>query len=422
MPVSGCGSFLVYFYGDRLMKYAVVLCDGMADYPVEELNGKTPMECAQKPNMDMLAAKGEAGMVRTVAQGLKPGSDVANLSVMGYDPSVYYSGRSPLEASSMGIKLADSDVAIRCNLVTLSAEGEYRDKTLLDYCAGDISTGEAAQLIDSVQKALGNDVFSFYPGISYRHCLVWKNGNVNCGFLTPPHDIPNKPVKEHLCGGQDAAPLIDLMVRSYDVLKDHPVNKKREAEGKAPANSIWLWGQGTRPKLDSFYDKFGLKGSVVSAVDLIRGIAKCADMESIEVEGATGYIDTCFERKTYAALGALARGQDLVYLHFEAPDECGHRHEVDNKIRSIEAIDSRCLSILIQGLKDIGGDYRIMILPDHPTPLSVRTHVSDPVPFLIYDSREMIKSGIKCFTENTVKETGLFIEKGHTLMGERFIL
>lgn len=404
------------------MKYAVVLCDGMADYPVEELDGRTPMECARKPFMDMLAANGEVGMVRTVAPGLKPGSDVANLSVMGYDPAVYYSGRSPLEAASMGIKLEDTDVAIRCNLVTLSEEDGYRNKTLLDYCAGDISTGEAAELIKAVQEALGNDTFSFYPGISYRHCLVWKNGNVGCGFLTPPHDIPNKPVADHLCGDPESACLIDLMMRSYDVLKDHPVNKQRIAEGKAPANSIWLWGQGTRPKLDSFYKKFGLKGSVVSAVDLIRGIAKCAEMESIEVEGATGYIDTCFERKTYAALGALARGQDFVYLHFEAPDECGHRHEVENKIKSIEAIDGRCLSILIEGLKAIGDDYRIMILPDHPTPLSVRTHVSDPVPFLIYDSREQIKSGVKTFTENTAKETGVFIEKGHTLMGDRFIL
>lgn len=403
------------------MKYIVVLCDGMADYPVNELGGKTPMECASKPNMDRLARCGVVGTVRTVAQGLKPGSDVANLSVMGYDPALYYSGRSPLEAASMGIELADTDVAIRCNLVTLSDEDEYRDKTMLDYCAGDISTAEARELILSVQQALGSEEFSFYPGISYRHCLVWHNGDVKCGTLTPPHDIPNKPIADHLCTAPAASGLISLMERSYDVLKDHPVNKKRIAEGKRPANSIWLWGQGTRPRLDSFYEKYGLKGSVVSAVDLIRGIAKCAGMESIEVEGATGYIDTCFERKTEAALDALRRGQDFVYLHFEAPDECGHRHEVENKIKSIEYIDSRCLAPLLDGLNAIGDAYRILLLPDHPTPICLQTHVSDPVPFLIYDSREQIKSGVDTFTEKTALETDIMVEKGDRLMGDLFI-
>ncbi len=333
-----------------MTKYVVVLCDGMADLPCPALSGHTPMELANKPTMDDLASLSEVGLVRTVAPGLKPGSDVANLSVMGYDPAVYYTGRSPLEAVNMGIELSPDDVAIRCNLVTLSDEENYEDKTMVDYCAGDISTAEAAELIRSVNEALGSDIYSFTPGVSYRHCLVWHGGTTEMGFLTPPHDISGKVVGEYLNTDPLAAGLIELMKKSVDVLKNHPVNLKRIAEGKRPATSIWLWGQGRKPQLDSFESKYGLKGAVVSAVDLIRGIGKCADMTVCEVEGATGYIDTCWEKKTAAALNALEDGCDLAYLHFEAPDECGHRAESENKIRSIELIDSLVLGNLVDGL------------------------------------------------------------------------
>ncbi|MBQ9994694.1 MAG: cofactor-independent phosphoglycerate mutase [Clostridia bacterium] len=398
------------------MKYAVILCDGMADLPTPELSGKTPMECAKKPNMDALAAKGEVGMVRTVAAGLKPGSDVANMSVMGYDPAIYHTGRSPLEAASMGLELADDDVAIRCNLVTLSEEEDYAAKTMVDYCAGDISTAEAAELIAAVQEALGSEVYEFNAGISYRHCLVWHGGKVACGDFTPPHDISGRVVGEYLNDNPDAAQLIGLMKRSVEVLTNHPVNKKRVAEGKRPANSIWLWGQGSRPKLDAFEEKFGLSATVISAVDLIRGIAKCASMNVVEVEGATGYIDTNFAGKTQAGIDALLGGSDLVYMHFEAPDECGHRHEVENKVRSIEMIDSLVLRPFMDALDAAGEDYRILILPDHPTPLVTMTHSGEPVPYLIYDSRAEKASGVDCWTEAQATATGVYMDIGHELM------
>lgn len=398
------------------MKYAVVLCDGMADYPVEALGGATPMEKAAKPVMDLLASRAEVGLVRTVAHGLKPGSDVANLSVMGYDPAIYYTGRSPLEAVSMGVQLADTDVALRCNLVTLSDEEDYSAKTMVDYCAGDISSAEAAELIAAVQQSFGGGEFDFYAGVSYRHCLVWHNGTTAVGELTPPHDISGRVVGEYLNRSEAASKLLELMKRSIEILKEHPVNLKRIAEGKRPATSIWLWGQGKRPSLDSFEQLYGVKGSAVSAVDLIQGIAKCAQMNVVKVDGATGYIDTCFEKKTEAALEEFKRGQDLVYLHFEAPDECGHRGEVENKIKSIEYIDSRVLAPLVRGLDEMGEDYRILVLPDHPTPLSTMTHASDPVPYLLYDSREDKSNGVDCFCEKAAAETGVFVEVGHTLM------
>lgn len=401
------------------MKYVVVLCDGMADYPVPELDGKTPMEVADKPNMDYFASHGEVGLVRTVADGLKPGSDVANLSVMGYDPAVYYSGRSPLEAASMGIDLAPTDVAVRCNLVTLSDEGDYSAKTMVDYCADDISTAEAAELIKAIQEALGNDEFTFYPGVSYRHCLVWHGGTTDIGTLTPPHDISGRVIGEYLDKDPVAAKLIEMMIKSVDILKDHPVNKARIAAGRKPATSIWLWGQGKKPQLDSFESKFGLKGSVVSAVDLIKGIGVCADMKVCEVEGATGYIDTCFNRKAQTAFEELESGQDFVYIHFEAPDECGHRHEVDNKVKAIELIDKEVLSYLREKMNKFD-NYKIMILPDHPTPLITKTHASDPVPYIIYEKVADKDNGIATVNENTAKETGNYIAEGHTLM-DRFL-
>lgn len=397
------------------MKYLVVLCDGMADTPNAALGGKTPMECAHKPNMDALAKNAEVGMCRTVAAGLKPGSDVANLSVMGYDPAVCYTGRSPLEAASIGVDLKPTDVALRCNTVTLSGEESYEDKTMADYCAGDISTEEAHKIIETVEKELGSDIYKFYGGVSYRHCLVVDNGTTDLGNMTPPHDISGRVIGEYLSKSENAAPLIDLMKRSYEILKNHPVNIERRKKGLHEANSIWLWGEGRRPQLENFKEKNGVSGCVVSAVDLLKGIGICAGMETPEVEGATGYIDTNFEGKTQAGIDAFKRGTDLVYLHFEAPDECGHRGEAQNKVKAIEMIDSRVLTKMLDYLNGCGDDYRILIMPDHPTPLETMTHSSAPVPFLIYDSRKK-ENGVSSFTEKNAAETGEFVEHGPDIM------
>lgn len=397
------------------MKYLVVLCDGMADTPNAALGGKTPMECAHKPNMDALAKNAEVGMCRTVAAGLKPGSDVANLSVMGYDPAVCYTGRSPLEAASIGVDLKPTDVALRCNTVTLSGEESYEDKTMVDYCAGDISTEEAHKIIETVEKELGSDIYKFYGGVSYRHCLVVDNGTTDLGNMTPPHDISGRVIGEYLSKSENAAPLIDLMKRSYEILKNHPVNIERRKKGLHEANSIWLWGEGRRPQLENFKEKNGVSGCVVSAVDLLKGIGICAGMETPEVEGATGYIDTNFEGKTQAGIDAFKRGTDLVYLHFEAPDECGHRGEAQNKVKAIEMIDSRVLTKMLDYLNGCGDDYRILIMPDHPTPLETMTHSSAPVPFLIYDSRKK-ENGVSSFTEKNAAETGEFVEHGPDIM------
>lgn len=397
------------------MKYLVMLCDGMADEPYQALGNKTPMELAKKPTMDMLASKGEVGMVKTVAEGLKPGSDVANLSVLGYEPAVYYTGRSPLEAASIGIDLKDTDVTLRCNLVTLSDEENYEDKTMVDYCGGDISTEEAKVLVEYLEEKLGNDIFKFYAGVAYRHCLVWDNGDKDNVSFTPPHDISGRIVGEYLPQGSAVAPLYDLMKKSYDLLKNHPLNKKREEEGKNPANSIWLWGEGTKPILDSFYKKFGKKGSMISAVDLLKGIAICAEMKSVDVEGATGYIDTNFEGKADAAIKEFKNGQDFVYIHVEAPDECGHRGEYHNKVKAIELIDEKILTPVVDFLKDYD-DFVVLVCPDHPTPLNIKTHSSNPVPYLIYSSKEEKGNGVKSFTEANAKATGEYIEKGFTMM------
>ena len=396
------------------MKYVLVLYDGMADYPVPALGGKTPMMCAKKPNMDYLAQRSEVGLIKTVADGLKPGSDVANMSVMGFDPMKFYTGRSPLEAASIGIDMKPSDVSLRCNLVTLSEDDKpYEEKTIEDYCADDISTEEAEEIIKTIEEELGTDEFKFYSGVSYRHCLIWANGTTDLGTMTAPHDITGKVITDYLSPAENAKPLIEMMKKSYDILKDHPVNIARKAQGKRPANSIWLWGEGTRPAMQSFEEIFGIKGSVVSAVDLIKGIGDCAKMEVAEVEGATGYLDTNFEGKANAALDLLERN-DLVYIHFEAPDECGHRNEPENKVKAIEMIDSRVLPILFDGLKKYD-DYKIMILPDHPTPIVTRTHASDPVPYLIYHKNNEI-TGVDTINEETAKTTGNYIDFGPSIM------
>lgn len=397
------------------MKYLVMLCDGMADEPNEALGNSTPMEKANKPCMNSLAAKAEVGIVKTVAEGLKPGSDVANLSVLGYEPAVYYSGRSPLEAASIGIDLKDTDVTLRCNLVTLSDDEDYENKTILDYCADDISSEEAKILIEYIQEKLGNDVFRFYPGVSYRHCLVWSNGNPYPSVLTPPHDITGKVITDYIPKGEAVDELYDLMKKSYDLLKDHPVNQARIARGKRPANSIWLWGEGTKPLLDNFSEKFGIKGSMISAVDLLKGIAICAGMNSVDVDGTTGYLDTNFDGKCKAAIEEFKNGADLVYIHVEAPDECGHRGEIENKVKAIEMIDEHILGPVVEFLKGYD-DFAVLVCPDHPTPLSIRTHTSTPVPYLIYDSKNEINSGVKVFCEKEARETGNYIEKGFTMM------
>ena len=395
------------------MKYLVLLCDGMADTPVPELGGKTPMEAAQKPNMDALAREALVGTAKTVPDGMKPGSDVANLSALGYHPADCYTGRSPLEAASIGVDLAPDEYAIRCNLVTLSDEPSYADKSMVDYCAGDISTAEATELIHFLAEHLPEGV-RLYPGVSYRHCLVWKNPAEDIGELTPPHDISGQKITGRLPDPAKAGVLLELMEKSFDLLKNHPVNQKRVAEGKRPANSMWFWGQGRKAALRPFKELYGLNASVISAVDLIKGIGILAKMEVLDVPGATGYIDTNFDGKAQAAMDAFARGQDLVYVHVEAPDECGHRGETANKVRAIELIDGKILGPVRKAL-EAQGDYRILVLPDHPTPLAIRTHSSEPVPYLIYDSREK-HPGVASFTESTARAAGNYEPDASVLM------
>ena len=397
------------------MKYLVLLCDGMADTPNAILDGKTPMELANKPIIDNLAKTAEVGLCKTVGKGLKPGSDVANLSVLGYDPYVCYTGRSPLEAASIGVDLKETDVALRCNIVTLSDEENYADKTMVDYCSGDISTAEAHKIIETVEKELGNDIYKFYGGVSYRHCLVVDNGTTELGNMVPPHDISGKVIGEYLSDNENAKPLIELMNKSYDILKDHPVNIERRKKGLNEANSIWLWGEGRKPALQNFLEKNGVKGCIVSAVDLLKGIGICADMQTPEVEGSTGYLDTNFEGKANAGIEAFKNGCDLVYLHIEAPDECGHRGEAENKVKAIELIEDRTLKLMLSYLENCGDDYRILIMPDHPTPLEIMTHSSEPVPYLLYDSSKNL-GGVEAFTEREAAATGNFVEHGPDIM------
>lgn len=397
------------------MKHVVVLCDGMADYKLKELGDRTPMTVADKPRMNHLAQNGCVGLVKTVADEFKPGSDVANLSVMGYDPKLYYTGRSPLEAASIGIAMSSTDIAMRCNLVTLSEEAEYAEKTLMDYCADDISSEEAEEIIKTLKEQFDNSEFTFYSGVSYRHCLIWHNGPDGIGALTPPHDITGRKVTEFLPSTPTAQKLLDMMKKSYEILKDHPINRKRIEKGLRPANSIWLWGDGKSASLPSFQEKYGLTSAVISAVDLIKGIGKLANMNVIEVEGATGYIDTNFDGKAQACVTALKNGSDFVYVHIEAPDECGHRMEIDNKVKSLEIIDREVLTVIVDALEQYE-DYKIMILPDHATPLALKTHVSDPVPFLIYQKSKAKPNNLGIFDEENAAKTGVFVEKGSEIL------
>lgn len=403
---------------EQIMKYVVVLGDGMADYPVDSLSGKTPLEVAHKPFTDTLANLSEVGLVRTIAAGLKPGSDVANLSVLGYDPKECYTGRSPLEAASIGIPLKDTDVTARANLVTLSGEGEYEALTMEDYSAGEISTEEAKILIGFLKKELDTDENKLYAGISYRHCFVADRGKI-AGDLTPPHDITGKPIKEYLPHSEAGRAYLSLMKRSYELLKNHPVNAARVKSGKRPANSLWFWGEGTKPALQNFTERYGVKGAMISAVDLLKGIGKLAGMEVIEVEGATGNYDTDFSGKAEAALAALKKGADFVYIHIEAPDECGHHGDVEHKIYSIEQIDEKVVKRVVEGLREFGEPFSVMVLPDHPTPIKTMTHCSDPVPYLIYRSNEPVIGTAK-YDEAHAAASGKFVQSGVDLM-KRFL-
>ena len=402
------------------MKYIVILGDGMSDYPVEELGGKTPLEVAKKPTIDYMCAHGEVGLVKNVPENLSPGSDVANLAAMGYDPQKYYSGRSPLEAVSIGVDMKDTDIVFRCNVVNVTEEEEnYEDKIITDHSADEISTEEARELVEAIEEAFGNDIFKFYPGVSYRHALVWDKGPYDF-TLTPPHDILERRIGDYMPKGEGAELIYDMMKKSYDILNNHPVNIKRAERGLKKANSIWIWGEGKKPLLDSFFNKFGKKGSVISAVDLIKGIAICAGMESIDVEGATGNVHTNFDGKAKAAIDALKSGSDYVYIHMEAPDECGHRHEVENKVKSIELIDEKVVKFVKETLERDGIEYKMLILPDHPTPLCLRTHTRDAVPFIIYDSTNEKNSGIDSYTENNAAKSNIVVNEGHTLIDRLF--
>lgn len=394
------------------MRYVVILGDGMADLPIPALNNKTPLQAAHKPYMDKFARMGIMGRVKTVYDGLSPGSDVANLCVMGFDTGKNYTGRSPLEAASIGVTLSDTDITYRANLVTLSDEVLYEDKTMVDYSAGEISSEEAKVLINAVQEALGNELYSFYAGVSYRHLLLRKDMK-KAGKLTPPHDISGKKIMEYLPRDKT---IYNFMVKSYEILKNHPVNQKRISEGKNPANSIWIWGEGTKPQLENYREKFGVTGSVISAVDLIKGIAILSGLKSIDVEGATGTVHTNFDGKTKAAIEALEKGDEFIYLHLEAADESGHQGSIEDKIKSIELIDEKVVKPVYEYLKKSGEEFRILVLPDHPTPIELKTHTREPVPFvLIKDSDTEEKNNLTYCEEDSYK-SGIFIEKGHTLM------
>lgn len=394
------------------MKYIIVLSDGMAGRPLEELSGKTTLEAADTPNFDRLAEKAEIGLASMVPEGMAPGSDTANLSVMGYDPKIYYTGRSPLEALSIGVDMAADDVSFRCNLVTLTEDGgAYEEQKIIDHSSSEISTEDSTVLLEALKEGLKREGYEFYAGTSYRHLLIWKHGEVL--ELTAPHDILTKTVGEYL--PKDPV-LLDMMKKSYEILKDHPINVERKKQGLNPANSAWFWGAGTRPALASFEEKTGKKGVMISAVDLLKGIAVGADMDRIIVEGANGGLHTNYEGKADAAIHALLEdGYDFAYVHVEAPDEMGHMGSMTDKITAIENVDSRVVARITEAMDQSGEDYRLMILPDHPTPICVRTHTSEPIPYLIYDSRKAI-DGIHTYNEKEAAKSTRIWKDGYRLI------
>ena len=399
------------------MKYVIVLGDGMADEPIEALGGRTPLEYAETPAMDELAENAEIGLAHTIPEGMKPGSDTANLSVLGYDPKQYYTGRSPLEALSIGVDMKPDDIALRTNLITVSDGDEpYEEKTILDHSSSEISTEDAAILLDALRKELEQDGYHFYVGTSYRHLLIWEKGSVV--ELTPPHDVLGQKVGAHLPAD---SVLREMQKRSYEILSGHPLNQKRKEQGLNPANSCWFWGAGTRPALSSFEEKNQKTGAMISAVDLLKGIAVGAGMKNIEVEGANGQLHTNYEGKAQAAADALLKdGYDFVYVHVEAPDEMGHQGSVERKVQAIEYLDQRLIAKLKAELDASGEDYRMMILPDHPTPIRVRTHTSDPVPYLLYDSRKDLEGGVGVYNEKAAKAGGIEVAHGYELIDKLF--
>lgn len=397
------------------MKYLVLIPDGMADRPVEALGHRTPMEAAVKPCMDSLASRATVGLVSNVPEGMVPESDTANMAILSFDPKVYSRGRSPLEAISMGLEMAPDETAYRCNVVTLSDEGEYEDKIMVDHSADEITTAEADELIKALEAHFGTEYRHFYTGVSYRHCILWKDGNDTYDF-SRPHDIIGRCIRDYLPKEENGGgEFYKLMKESFEVLDQHPVNQARRARGLKPANSAWLWSPGKKPRLPSFTEKWGINGTVISAVDLIKGIGLCAGMQSVDVEGATGNVHTNYDGKAQAAINAFKEGADLVYIHVEGPDECGHRAETENKVLSVELIDQKILAPVYEYLKTSDEDFKILVLPDHPTPIEIRTHSMEPVPFFLYDSRKDTV-GVDSFTETTAAQTGLYIPDGFTLL------
>ena len=397
------------------MKYLVVIYDGMADTKIPSLGNKTPMEAAKKPVLDSLSRAAYVGTTCNVPDGMVPESDTANLAILSYDPRLYSKGRSPLEAMSMGLTMQPDDTALRCNLVAISDDDlPYEEKIMLDHSADEISTEEADQLVKALDAALGNEMRHLYTGISYRHCLLWKNADTTYNFARP-HDIIGQRIAEYLPSGEAGEVFYRFMRESYDVLNRHPVNEERRRRGLKPANSAWLWSPGKKPQLPSFREKWGLDASVISAVDLIKGIGLCAGMESIDVDGATGNVHTNYDGKANAAIDAFRRGKDLVYVHVEGPDECGHRAEIENKVLSIELIDQRILTPITEYLRSTGESFRILTLPDHPTPIEIRTHSMEPVPFMIYDS-EKSYDGVEFLTEDSAARKDNYLSDGTLLM------
>ncbi len=398
------------------MKYIVILGDGMADKPLAELEGKTPLAYAMTPKMDELAAKSEIGMVHTVPDGMSPGSDTANLSVLGYNPRKYYSGRSPLEALSIGVPMKDTDIALRCNIVTLSEEDcPYEEQTIIDHSSSEISTEDAAVLLEAVRKELETDIYKFYVGTSYRHLLIWDKGEVV--DLIPPHDVLGQKIRDNL--PKDEL-LREMMKKSYEILKNHPLNIERKKQGLNPANSCWFWGAGTKPALSSFEEKTHKKGAMISAVDLLKGIAVGASMKVITVEGANGGLHTNYEGKAQAAVDVLTKdGYDFVYVHLEGPDEMGHQGSMERKIQAIENLDARIIKPIAEGLEACGEDFRMLILPDHPTPICIRTHTGDSVPYLLYDSTDK-QSHTWHYNEAEAEQSGNFVDEGHSLIDYLF--
>lgn len=400
------------------MKYVIVLGDGMADYPIEEIGNETVIEHANTPTLDALAKESEIGLVMTVPEGMSPGSDTANLSVIGYSPKQYYSGRSPLEALSIGVDMKSTDISFRCNIVTVSEEEEnYSDKTIIDHSSSEISTEDAAVLLKAVSDVLEKEYagYKFYVGTSYRHLTIWENGTVLP--LTPPHDILGKQIGEYLPADKV---LHEMMEKSYAILANHPINIERKQKGLNPANSIWFWGAGTRPALSSFEEKNGKKGVMISAVDLLKGIAVGAGMKVVEVEGANGGLHTNYEGKAMAAVRELCEeGYDFAYIHVEAPDEMGHQGSLERKLQAVENLDARVIRVVKEQLEEKGEDFRMLVLPDHPTPICIRTHVGEPVPYLLYDSTNKLASNL-LYNEKDAKKSGIFVENGHEIIDHLF--